>query len=70
MLQSLFISTNVYTVPYDGGNYSDKFLLKCMSKKGCFGEYNFGDSALKAHFITPSIHLVHQNLVNNHLFAK
>ena len=35
-----------------------------MSKKGCFGKYNFAILALEAH-ITPSIHFSVQNLVNN-----
>ena len=41
-----------------------------MSKKGCFGEYNFGVSALAAHVLRPAFILVRQNLANNRPFAK
>ena len=46
-----------------------------MSKKdcfgvGCFGEYNFGVSALAAHVLRSVFILVRQNLANNRPFAK
>ena len=41
-----------------------------MSKKGCFGEYNFGISALAAHVLRPAFILARQNLANNRPFAK
>ena len=41
-----------------------------MSKKGCFGEYNFGVSALAAHVLRPAFILARQNLANNRPFAK
>ena len=41
-----------------------------MSKKDCFGEYNFGVSALAAHVLRPAFILVRQNLANNRPFAK
>ena len=41
-----------------------------MSKKGCFGEYNFGVSALAAHVLRQAFILARQNLTNNRPFAK
>ena len=41
-----------------------------MSKKGCFGEYNFGVSALAALVLHPAFILARQNLANNRPFAK
>ena len=41
-----------------------------MSKNACFGEYNFGVSALAANVLCPAVILARQNLANNHPFAK
>ena len=40
-----------------------------MSKKGCFGKYTFGVSALAAHVLRLAFILARQNLANNRPFA-